>query len=447
MIIGTDKDGLVKYTCFRGTNKNEGGFHSKLIPHSSAHNCSPDFAASLLADSIHRHNLNMAMMHLIDQIQIGFYDTWLIDQLQSVTAAIYGEENQLYPSWINSDSFRPTNESFGIVPVDGAKYGIEPFDANNDQLLFLKNLFKDNDEDDDNQHAVNRDSEIEPIIRTMKTLQYIAKRQNTKYAITPVTTIEEKTLFYHFATTKSGSNYDGQFFNSTTIAWNEQRANGTKIFYKLPAHLVTYKTKKFDRNRNMKKSTKELVPFKDNTAYNVNNSKNMNLVDPQIVPRIPNLPTLKKPVTVPILTVNRQSAHNFLPLIAPKSLFHLRVDPVRLPSISSASSNSPQPRIPAAITEKANGNPSSSITYEKRSQSKLNEVSQKTPKRCRKCFDAGRNDYMMKCRGKGGIKLCDADIIRCGACDTQDCPSKFNPTNCQSQKISPYPKKIKKSNQ
>ena len=431
----------MRYSCFRGTNKNEGGVHSKLIPHSSAHNSAPDFSMALLSDTVHRHNLDMGVEHIIDHPIIHHYDTWLVDKLQEVTDKLYGERI-LYHNWMNTSIFASTGESFGILPVNGGKHGMEPYDNTIELSYDTEQEYSD-----------------EPVDRTSRTLRFVTKCQNTRFAITPVSTVEEKTLFYDFVMNSHSSESElGQaFFETTCKAWNRYKADGRRIFYKLPAHLQSYKIKKFDRNRNIKKSTKERRPFEDNSLYNASSPSNS---DPQQTPVRPLMPKVNNTIQAPAvvmqrstrnLTINNQRVVDILPALPIQVNIHNTpgrfpmvpivgnkiVNPttppiVPLPAISVAPTQilappriMPLPAIPVAIAQLAT------------------DQSKKTPRRCRKCFDEGRIDNMMKCKGKGGINFCDAEILKCGTCGSKDCPQKFNPAQCGGEASSPLSKKPK----
>lgn len=61
---GKDKDGLVKYRCVRGTNKNEGGFHQKAIRWFGPFQASVELTVSIMRDMVLKHNLMVRWLFL-----------------------------------------------------------------------------------------------------------------------------------------------------------------------------------------------------------------------------------------------------------------------------------------------------------------------------------------------------------------------------------------------
>ncbi|KAG8910810.1 hypothetical protein FRC02_007000 [Tulasnella sp. 418] len=192
---GTDKDGLTLYRCACGTNSTEGGVHRPiraLMPKSGA---SPRHAHMALLDFILKHNL-----------QVGTYN-W--------TARLIVPTSHVITGWVNGDLYSPTTEVLGILPVPGsiqAEVGMTEF--NPDSL-------------DAGQHQH----------------RYLAKVQNTCFAVISVHSKAEKDLFSEMMAKNSFSPSGNGLPNWKHGAkiWNE-KANGSTIFYKLHEHLRAYHT-------------------------------------------------------------------------------------------------------------------------------------------------------------------------------------------------------------
>lgn len=225
-LVGRDQDGLNIYRCARGTSSVEGAVHQKIEKNFGPFNASPRFGDNILAHYRHRHNINASILNRLFFPNYGHYHTWLIDEMHTLSIEVYGFS--VVPEWSPSSTFPAPTEQFGIIPL-ASKYlstlNVEKFD---------ESTAKDT--------AIN----------------HLARRQNAKYPFLPVTTIDEKKLFFQFMrehlSSERGKASKPIDIDALTISWNS-RANGTTIFYKIPSHLQSHMTA-WKKNENIRNSAK-----------------------------------------------------------------------------------------------------------------------------------------------------------------------------------------------
>ncbi|KAI1787068.1 hypothetical protein LXA43DRAFT_1098652 [Ganoderma leucocontextum] len=194
--VGEDRHGLTLYRCCRGTNSVEGGVHQSLIHRFTSFNVSPRFAVNSLLYWAVCHNITNRVARLID-----------------VTAPIF---NAVRPSgrgqWINGNDYERAGETFGIMSYDS--------------------------ETQDKYHFLSFNSPMASELKHCNT--YLARRQGTRYAVLPVHTSKERSVFHSLVNTSALFKTRAQpDWHMLAIEWSGH-ANGTTIFYKLSEHLKSY---------------------------------------------------------------------------------------------------------------------------------------------------------------------------------------------------------------
>lgn len=141
---------------------------------------------------------------------IGHFDVALKNRVASLreraTQALRPDATDYVSSWVNLDNYQQTNEPFGLLPFDGPareRGSMLPYDP-----AFLK------------EHPRTRH-------------QFLSNLQGTRFAVLPVHTREERTLFQSFA--HSSPLFSGpQHPDFTAIAsLFNTHANGADVFYKV----------------------------------------------------------------------------------------------------------------------------------------------------------------------------------------------------------------------
>ncbi|KAG6848519.1 hypothetical protein H0H93_016335 [Arthromyces matolae] len=226
-----DKFGLQRYRCCRGTPGIEGGVHQNIIRWFGSFNASPDFALELLRDYALYHNLKVGTYNRTGVPYMGSFDIWTRNQISQLLDSLSTRFSSNVPNfgpggWVNGNNFARSTEVFGILPISG------DFCTRLGMLVYHPEFAR------------------EFKIRH----QYLALRQNTRVAILPIHTPDERGLFKLLL-----ANPDGPFSGRTEPNWMDvaaqwnNHANGLTIFYKLPEHLKSY-WKKWQENANEKNS-------------------------------------------------------------------------------------------------------------------------------------------------------------------------------------------------
>ncbi|KAG8940314.1 hypothetical protein FRC03_005608 [Tulasnella sp. 419] len=246
--------------------------------------------------------------------------------------------------WVNGNLYSPTTEVFGILPVPGsiqAEVGMTEF--NPDSL-------------DAGQHQH----------------RYLAKVQNTRFAVISVHSKAEKDLFSEMMAKNSFSPSGNGLPNWKHGAkiWNE-KANGSTIFYKLHEHLRAYHTEwvSIANQKLTQAQSKEIRQAVDKRIRSEQRSLNL-----------PGVPQTTNQVLSPTA--------GLLPPAPPMTSI-----PDSTPSTSM---------------------PSSSIAGSKRQSAESSNPSAKAPRNrtCMKCGD------QKDCRGRGGVQKCQNP---CRDCEQTDC--------------------------
>ncbi|KAI9245649.1 hypothetical protein BDA99DRAFT_565778 [Phascolomyces articulosus] len=171
---GLDSDGFTLYRCSRGTNVLESGVHQNVIRQFGPFNVSAKLAVAMMTEYRTRRNLDQLYFELV------------------------GELPQHWQSWVNSSCYVHNKEAFDIVPVTShflVELKMDPFDNNKTSANCTFNT-------------------------SSSTINYLRERQQTRCAILPVRTRNEKLRF---------SEMVSSFFT-----------DGLDIHYKYPQLLKTY---------------------------------------------------------------------------------------------------------------------------------------------------------------------------------------------------------------
>jgi hypothetical protein len=92
--------------------------HSNLMSHFSGFNASPRYADCFLAEFRHRFNNSLGRLNVPGTIDFGHHDPWLINTLQELSTDVFDDPAlHLFPTWVNSDRFEATGETFGILQL------------------------------------------------------------------------------------------------------------------------------------------------------------------------------------------------------------------------------------------------------------------------------------------------------------------------------------------
>jgi hypothetical protein len=214
--IRKEEDGLNIYRCARGTNSVEGSIHQKIVQAFGTYNAGPALADDLLAEFRHRHNEDASRRNRPNYLDVGHYDTWMVDDLQNVMIEL-GFQNP-FPNWVNSSSFKPTNEAFGIVPLAAIPEHMK-YDKNRNDGMAPANL-------------------------------KLAIKMKVRFPFLPIHSDEERRLYRRILRQNSGQGKPD--FITFADQWN-QEADGKTIFYKKPVHFEVY-AKALAKSQNIRAS-------------------------------------------------------------------------------------------------------------------------------------------------------------------------------------------------
>lgn len=210
------KSGLPVYRCWRGTNFTEGGVHRPIRRSLPISGVSPEHTYTRLKAYQFRHNMLVGTYNMTGQRYHGHFDLWLINELHELRnhhlTRLTIPESTTATGWVNGDLYVQTTEVYGILPV-----------PDNVQLSAGMLVY-------DRAHS-------SPPQRH----HYLAKKQNTRFAVLTLHTDEEKKLFSSmmredvtFASAAESSRWQ-----LVAQAWN-QKANGQQIFYKVSSAPVPF---------------------------------------------------------------------------------------------------------------------------------------------------------------------------------------------------------------
>lgn len=140
------------------------------------------------------------------QFYTGHFDLWLINERQTLLNSDIIQKlvpgTQSLAGWVNGGLYVQTTETFGILPV--------PFNVQLSTGLLPS----------DSQTPAKKHS-------------YLAKKQNTRFAVLTLHTDEEKKLFSQLMRDESAFKRErGPDWPTAVRVWN-QKANGETVFYKV----------------------------------------------------------------------------------------------------------------------------------------------------------------------------------------------------------------------
>jgi hypothetical protein len=206
--VATNKYGMELFDCSRGTNRVE-SFHKDLISDWGSWAMGMEMSVKLLAEKRHRHNHRVSEKRRDGFPKIGHYDTWEVDELQSLVYQNRGF--LLFPHWSNSSDYVTTEESFDVVALQSKEV----------------------------QKALEaRCQDIAPLPKLTKELQFQCKAMGTQLPFLPFSTPDERIQFSTYVHSLSCpvSNIDDK---QAAIDWCAF-VDGKKIMPKLPSHIRTY---------------------------------------------------------------------------------------------------------------------------------------------------------------------------------------------------------------
>ena len=146
----------------------------------------------------------------------GHFDLWLINELHELQnhhlTRLTIPESTTATGWVNGDLYVQTTEVYGILPVP-------------DNVLLSAGML-----------AYDRAHPSLP-----QRHHYLAKKQNTRFAVLTLHTDEEKKLFSSMMSedVTFASAAESSRWQLVAQAWN-QKANGQQIFYKVSSAPVPF---------------------------------------------------------------------------------------------------------------------------------------------------------------------------------------------------------------
>ncbi|KAI8371102.1 hypothetical protein BD560DRAFT_446758 [Blakeslea trispora] len=310
---GLDKNGLMRYSCSRGTSSVAGSCHFNIIRKFSSFNAGLRLTNTALSDYRLYHNINMGSKNRYGLTHKSHYSPWLaqsIDILRSkvgrpVRTDSYFDNNLLRNTYLCGH----TTEKFGITPIPShvkIDYLMKPYnpltyfkldqfiESNTIKTSSSQSLSKKFLEEQTKSHSArftkSRISEERifklstlPIVKLPNIYyashqfiyRYLSKCQGTKYAVTAVHTPQEKALFssmlsdstenakYVYLKSSNGS----VNFGLMAAAWSKLCSPSKYIYYKTPEHLYSYYNILEDRKK-----------YRDTVAYNIDASRSIRLL-------------------------------------------------------------------------------------------------------------------------------------------------------------------------
>lgn len=188
----TDSDGLQLYRCLRGTNTVE-LWHQFIEMRFGSWNAGPEFATAVMLMLADRRNKRASARNRKNFPNVGHYEHYLIDELQSLHKELFGKPK--FTWWNNTNTIPVHNEEFGLVPTLGVQF-----------------------------QEIVTDEDVKYFPDSMK---FMAKARKTKVLDLNICTREEKLIFM-----KAISYYIGKF-DIMANDWNLGRlklGNGDKNY-------------------------------------------------------------------------------------------------------------------------------------------------------------------------------------------------------------------------
>ncbi|KAG2220711.1 hypothetical protein INT45_012575, partial [Circinella minor] len=245
--VGFDKKaGLPLYRCSRGTNSLEGGIHANIVRAIGASGAGAEMADCFLAEYRLRHNIKVGSLNRYQEQHKGHYDIWMMEALLHLRlklgisgsgGAIARKSVGIYLQGLH---LKPSNETFGIsrfservandLGICTQKNHQQEYHSNNINPSSLKisvNLY------------IPTGSTANPL---NSRYNFLAQKQGTTYAVTPVHTKQEYQKFNKIITEtmKNGPISLEKFIILAKKEWNESTStpvDGATIFYKTAEQL------------------------------------------------------------------------------------------------------------------------------------------------------------------------------------------------------------------
>ncbi|KAJ3101761.1 hypothetical protein HDU96_009863, partial [Phlyctochytrium bullatum] len=210
------KDGLAVYRSLRGTSQLEGGLHTQISRRYGAVGMSPILSTYIMMEFQSRHAAEVGGKNPKRKHIQKHFDFILLEELHSH----YMDMGlSMPPSLVDFTNTRYYSCSSGLNRI-----GI-PEIPTSVRLESNMEVF--------NSPPVS--------IVQMKSLDFMAKQQSTRFAVVPISTPAEYRIFRTLVR-KQREDKAALDFNGLARTWNEEKANGVNVFYKLPDHLrVHYK--------------------------------------------------------------------------------------------------------------------------------------------------------------------------------------------------------------
>jgi hypothetical protein len=201
----TNSYGIQLINCHRGTNDVENS-HKQIVTTFGTWHTGVEFSCTLLRERRHRHNDRMAQRYRVGYVNLGHYDTWLVDLLQTLVEKNHGVA--LFPYWVNASDYKDTDESFDLVALHST----------------------------DLHEAVNSIA-VNPDVfgKLSSELKFIAKGMGVQLPFLPVYGKEEMQLFVHLILNGT----EGFDADQMALRWCDH-VDGVSIFPKLPVYLREY---------------------------------------------------------------------------------------------------------------------------------------------------------------------------------------------------------------
>ncbi|KAI8136866.1 hypothetical protein BJV82DRAFT_675472 [Fennellomyces sp. T-0311] len=244
--IRTDKNNLPIYKCFRGTNSVEGGVHQNIMRSFTSFNASVQLTDAIIVYYVLHHNLNVGTMNRYGKPYSGHYLPWITQSINRLRVEVG------HPLLITQEDPHgntlcfegSTEESFGICRLPDSWIEYFGMEKNNKEVEVKHSA----SETIEHAAQISAHLAISLTKQTDNQYEYLAQKQGTKYAIVPIHTKEEVSLFKGFLE-------NDKRFRDTKPNWDllaqewSKKANGINIFYKTPEHLQGYDNVRMDRSK------------------------------------------------------------------------------------------------------------------------------------------------------------------------------------------------------
>ncbi|KAG2191090.1 hypothetical protein INT47_010406, partial [Mucor saturninus] len=182
------------------------------------------------------HNIDVGTLNRFGYEHKGHYDSWINQHIEKLRLSLHIPANR--PNSLpvpNALDFCSSKEVFGICPISDDEMATLCMEKSNTLPLISSEL-------DISSSSLISDTVLLQLPSTKRVpnnrFEYIARKQQAKFAIVPVHSNEEKALFENILSCnyESSTEPDWSHFASH---WNTS-ADGVSIFYKTPEHLKSY---------------------------------------------------------------------------------------------------------------------------------------------------------------------------------------------------------------